>query len=424
MKKNKKYINNKIDKLLKNYDKIYLDVLKHSHDIEKWINSGNRKKGDLKRSLIRLENKYDQLCETEKNLKKEYLMESDILNNIPAGRKKYNLIQIDNKINNLYEDAGIINNRQHNNRDNRYHKTIDIINDVPGFDKRDTNLIIENQVDIENNKKNEQITNMPKKVGRIKKVWQKIKDNVFDIHKTTSKVAAISLAGIIAIFGGSAIGESNWNTKTDEIKSYTDANNEKNDFKDSIYFNASDGQKNKKIVEKETETTTEIPSEAESEKIEVYTINETEKSQNKKEKNNNLKSNKKEISNKKILSEGKSSYLVKENTKYTAVSDGSGPVGYFDKDSKVKVYNMALVQKEKNGTKRILIYTKPGESWSECAKRKGINIKEIRKYVANKDVEICYSLKSEDGKKLYGWTNKDKIENIQKNSKNIDKERN
>ena len=68
MKENKEVYDNRISMLQRKYNKIYLDILKHSNDIERWISIGNRKSGDIRRSLEKLDDKYNQLCEVKTKL--------------------------------------------------------------------------------------------------------------------------------------------------------------------------------------------------------------------------------------------------------------------------------------------------------------------------------------------------------------------
>lgn len=434
MKENKEVYDNRISMLQRKYNKIYLDILKHSNDIERWISIGNRKSGDIRRSLEKLVDKYNQLCEVKTKLKKEYLTENDIFNSLPIGAEKYNLNQINEKINKLYYSAGIENTRQFVEK-NRYKKTIDIINDVPGYNKRDTELILEE----DNNQEYMAQHDKPIKDSKIRKILQKFKDNLFNFNKTTSKLAAISLAGIIAIFGGATIGESNSNVKTENTKSYTETETHNRDkaFKESLYVETKKEEQPFTDVEIKTKTVSEIYSEKSENKKTIKSDKEEDKktkSNKEKQKKNNkvTKNNKsntkhstasKRSKNKEMLNEGNEIYIINKGERYTEVSDGTGNVGYFNKDSKVKIYNMALVQNNKQGNKNIIIATKPGESWAECAKRKGIKMQDIKKYAQSKDVATCYSLQSEDGKKLYGWVTKDKTNNNQKNNK-LEKGRN
>ena len=53
----------KVKKLKEQFKKTYLDTIKHANDIEKWINSGKRKQGDIRRSIERLNSKYQSLLE-------------------------------------------------------------------------------------------------------------------------------------------------------------------------------------------------------------------------------------------------------------------------------------------------------------------------------------------------------------------------
>ena len=87
----------KVKKLKEQFKKIYLDTVKHANDIEKWINSGKRKQGDIRRSIERLESKYQSLLEIKKDLINQNLNE-DILNNTSGKHNNINLNRIENEL--------------------------------------------------------------------------------------------------------------------------------------------------------------------------------------------------------------------------------------------------------------------------------------------------------------------------------------
>ena len=126
---------------------------------------------------------------------------------------------------------------------------------MPGYNKRDTELILEEDNNQEYRAQNDKLI----KDSKIRKILQKFKDNLFNFNKTTSKLAAISLAGIIAIFGGATIGESNSNVKTENTKSYTETetNNRNKAFKESLYFETKKEEEPFTDVEIKTETVSE-----------------------------------------------------------------------------------------------------------------------------------------------------------------------
>ena len=87
----------KVKKLKEQFKKLYLDTVKHANDIEKWINSGKRKQGDIRRSIERLESKYQSLLEIKKDLINQNLNE-DILNNTSGKNNNINLNRIENEL--------------------------------------------------------------------------------------------------------------------------------------------------------------------------------------------------------------------------------------------------------------------------------------------------------------------------------------
>ena len=75
------------DKKIKEFIKIYLDTIQHSKNIKKWIEASSRKKGDLNKSMERLENKYSKLLVASKNSGSNFVIIS-FLNIIHWGYRK------------------------------------------------------------------------------------------------------------------------------------------------------------------------------------------------------------------------------------------------------------------------------------------------------------------------------------------------
>lgn len=72
----------KVKKLKEQFKKTYLDTIKHANDIEKWINSGKRKQGDNRRSIERLNSKYQSLLEIKKELINQNSNDYNFLNRV------------------------------------------------------------------------------------------------------------------------------------------------------------------------------------------------------------------------------------------------------------------------------------------------------------------------------------------------------
>lgn len=383
MKNNSEDINI-VEKLQKRYNKIYLDILKHQSDIEKWIREGKRKKGDIRRSLKRLDNKYNELEITHKQLKREWLMESDILNGMPNKHPKLNLSQINHKIDRLYDMSNIDRPRQYKNKENIYGKDIDVINDIPGFNEKDNQLIQEEKEEekyLMTNKRN------------FNNLIQKVKEDIKGMKKIARRSLAVGFAAVIAIFGGATISDSNSNISSENVKAYSNTNKNDNNFKENLHVDVSG---RKKVVKN----------------VEVH----QNKSANKSKKETNKGKKNKKSTEYKQFDDYKDSFYVEEGVTYTEVSDGTGNEGSFSKPQEVKIYNMALVKTHKNGVKEIGYATDKNESWVEYAEREGIDIKEIQEYAKSVDVAMCYSLQSEDGTKLFGWVNKNNLKKVNKSS--------
>lgn len=402
--------NEEVEQLQKKFNKLYFDTTKHCGDIEKWIKSGNRKQGDIRRSLNRLTKKYESLCQLRTELEKNNLTEQELLNDISNDKNAVDLEQIRDKMEALYNLA-----RLRKPIRSMYGNDIELVTDIPiGTEvetKRQTEPIYNDDIEL--------IDDMPsslkpaegrslkveikKKFGKIK---EKIENKVSNLKnsnkkKTKSKgsfkkrVVALGMALTMGLFGSATAGENiskSYDTKNS--KSYTDSNHEKNDFKDSIYIQALENTE-------ETKTTVgKIENTENTESVQKSTESVTENSERQESKQDIEKEDKEEI------------FLVRANTKYTEVSDGSGNIGYFTKDTKVKVYNRALIKTCEDGSKEILKVTKVGQTWKQFAEEKGIDYEEFKEYIENNEnIQECVSIQS--GRTLCGWLLIDELERIE-----------
>ena len=427
--------NENVEKLKRQFNKLYFDTTKHCQDIEKWIKLGNRKQGDIRRSLNRLDKKYETLCELRTELRKNNIAEQEVLNYISNQKNQVNLAQIKGKMETLYNLAGLEKPRQ-----SMYGDDIEIVEDIEqkfntepsnqtksmyndqGFifnipeGKRESGKRIKsmsNDVELVNDIQNGEENILPLKhkekslTTKVKEKFGKVKEKIKNItsgfrnskeenikpkRSLAKRFAALAMASTLAIFGGATIKESM--SKADDTKnnkSYTDTNNLKNDFKDSIYIQALE----------DTETT----------KPSVETIQNNRNTQNVQQSTEIARKSSNEKENKEDTED---LFLAHSNTKYTEVSDGSGKMGYFTKDTKVKIYNRALVKTAEDGSKQILKATKIGQTWEQFAKENKIDYKEFKQYIENNEnIQECVSVQSEDEKTLYGWLSLDKLEQIE-----------
>lgn len=396
----------KMKQLQKQFNKVYLDTTKHCQDIEKWIKSGNRKQGDIRRSLERLKKKYENLSELRTELEKSNITEQEVLSNITNHNHQMNLTQIDNKINDLYKLAGLEKNI-------KYKYNVDLIEEIP--QTQDFNVpkikrkLKYNNIDLITDIQNNNKINMPVFLEeekslkiKIKQKFQKIKNKISNFKKSNKentkskgrlakRVAALGMALTMGLFSTTTAGESKYEVnETGNTKSYTDTNHENNKFKESMYIQALESTK-------EAETT-------------ANEIGNAKNEENVNKSTGNSEKNKKE--NKKTIEDnGEEVFLVHADTKYTEVSDGSGESGYFSKDKKIKIYNRALIKTCEDGSKSILKATKVGQTWKQFAEEKGIDYEEFRTYIDNNEnIEECVSVQSEDGKTLYGWLSINELE--------------
>lgn len=456
--------NEKIKQLQKQFNKLYLDTTKHCRDIEKWIKSGNRKQGDIRRSLNRLTKKYETLCQLRTELRKNNIAEQEVLNHISDNKHRVNLEQIETKMETLYNLAGLskptksmygndieivedilpesntkpreeIKFRYDDNElvigvpeeaeietKSMYDNSGFIFNNIPEGKKETSKRMesirdnVELVTDIQNREKDMSLFSLeePKEKSltikvkeRFGKVKEKIKNIASDFKNSKQervkpkkhvmkRFATLVMASTIAFFGSVTAGENTSKDDTKNNKSYTDINNAKNDFKDSIFIQALKNIEETKATVDDIENIKNIESVQKSTEI--------------------LEKNKEEQENKEVIEkeETEEVFLAHANTKYTEVSDGSGNSGYFTRDTKVKIYNRALIKTGEDGSKKILKVTKIGQTWEQFAKEKEINYEDFKEYIENNEnIQECVSIQSEDGKTLYGWLSIDGLERIE-----------
>lgn len=456
--------NEKIKQLQKQFNKLYLDTTKHCRDIEKWIKSGNRKQGDIRRSLNRLTKKYETLCQLRTELRKNNIAEQEVLNHISDNKHRVNLEQIETKMETLYNLAGLskpiksmygndieivedilpesntkpreqIKFRYDDNElvigvpeeaeietKSMYDNSGFIFNNIPEGKKETSKRMesihdnVELVTDIQNREKDMSLFSLeePKEKSltiKVKEKFGKVKEKIKNITSDfknsrqermkpkkhlMKRFATLVMASTIAFFGSVTAGENTSKDDTKNNKSYTDINNAKNDFKDSIFIQALKNIEETKTTVDDIENIKNIESVQKSTEI--------------------LEKNKEEQENKEVIEkeETEEVFLAHANTKYTEVSDGSGNSGYFTRDTKVKIYNRALIKTGEDGSKKILKVTKIGQTWEQFAKEKEINYEDFKEYIENnKNIQECVSIQSEDGKTLYGWLSIDGLERIE-----------
>lgn len=454
----------KIKQLQKQFNKLYLDTTKHCRDIEKWIKSGNRKQGDIRRSLNRLTKKYETLCQLRTELRKNNIAEQEVLNHISDNKHRVNLEQIETKMETLYNLAGLskptksmygndieivedilpesntkpreeIKFRYDDNElvigvpeeaeietKSMYDNSGFIFNNIPEGEKETSKRMesihdnVELVTDIQNREKDMSLFSLeePKEKSltiKVKEKFGKVKEKIKNIASdfknskqervkpkkhVMKRFATLVMASTIAFFGSVTAGENTSKDDTKNNKSYTDINNAKNDFKDSIFIQALKNIEETKTTVDDIENIKNIESVQKSTEI--------------------LEKNKEEQENKEVIEkeETEEVFLAHANTKYTEVSDGSGNSGYFTRDTKVKIYNRALIKTGEDGSKKILKVTKIGQTWEQFAKEKEINYEDFKEYIENNEnIQECVSIQSEDGKTLYGWLSIDGLERIE-----------
>lgn len=409
--------NEEVEQLQKKFNKLYLDTTKHCGDIEKWIKSGNRKQGDIRRSLNRLTKKYKSLCDLREELRRNNITEQKALNHISNQKNQVDLAQIRDKMETLYNLAGLRKPIK-----SMYGNEVELITDIPigtGVEtKRQVEPIYSDDIELINDiiddrpnslKLSEERSLKVKIKQKFGKIKEKIEDKVSNFKNSnkrntkpkgslTKRAVALGMALTMGLFGSATAGENI--SKSDDAKnnkSYTDSNPEKNDFKESIYIQVLENTQETKTTVGAIENTENTKS------VQKSTESVTENSERQESKQEMGKEDEEDI------------FLVRANTEYTEVSDGSGNMGYFTKDTKVKDYNWALVETCEDGSKQIIAATEKGENLKEFAEKNGKDYKKLEEYIENNEnIQECVSIQSEDGKTLYGWLSIDELEEVEK----------
>lgn len=439
----------KVKKLKEQYKKTYLDTVKHANDIEKWIDSGRRKQGDIRRSLQRLDSKYQSLLEIKKELINQNSNEHNYFNKIEnelefnkfedqlSQKTEITMNQIKEKIQDLYKSAKIQQPRRYNKPSEGYYNNIELVTDIPGnenalyyLEKRKRFLTRKNERHIRKRLNIKEL--IIDKYYDIKYRFSRTRKNKKEEnakYKKVGKISALLMAGTLAIFGGTTVGESDANTikESNNDKSYVDTNKE-NNFKKSLYVQALEETSTKNNVEETTipstvqETTikTNVPEETWSTQATVAqsttkpTDLEKENNFNKNTSKEQKVQNQQENKNVDVKESLDDVYILKANTEYTENSLGEGATGQVFKDTKVKIYNRALIIIDEQGNKSILYVTNPGEKWEDYAKRHGQTYEEFKRNFENPNNQEMVSLDSEDGESSYGWVEFNTLERINK----------
>ena len=391
----------KVKKLKGQFKKVYLDTKKHEADIEKWIRSGKRKKGDIRRSLQKLSSKYQNLIEVKRKLEERGIEEKSVIQD-----ESQSLLQIEDNIKKLNKMANT-DSSQNNEKDNNYHKKIELVNDIQGGIFY-TETIKKNKMyfkSIHNYRR--KIKGFKKSISRLFSVINRKNKKNVNKYKKVGRISAMLMAGALAIFGGTTAGESDPKTNESNTKSYVDtvdATKANNEFKNSLFVQVLEDSKCSENAYHDTTIIVENKEKATNpQNIEKNKVN---NKKNYQEKTNNINMENEESAD--------NVYTVRRNTKYTEISTGNGKEGYFLRDTSVIIYNRALVKTDRQGNKSILNVTKAGQTWKEFAEEQGINYKEFKSYFENNpNIQEMVSIDREDGKESYGWVSKDKLEKVE-----------
>ena len=362
-----------IKKRIERFRKLYIDTAKHEQDITKWINAGTRKKGDIRRSLEGLENKYQELADINNDFKRKGIYDIKAFKD-SINEEQYNLIELKNRTKELYSLAGLDQKEVNkNNVQSIYGKEIELVTDIPS-NKR-SSIVVKEKENVKDYKE---------------------KKKIIDFKKLGRRVASFAMAIIMTTFAGVRAGNNgnrqNVDMNNKNLHVDTNRDNKKEEFRERIYVEAAESVKRETVTKKAATPT-----------IKSQIINKNKSISNKQD------------NKKPIIDDDCEYYIAKADIKYTESSDGSGAFGYFLDNTKVRVYNRALVKIDKNGNKKILEATKPGQTWREYAEEKGLNFEEFRNYMNNnKNIQKCVSLESFDGENDFGWVSESELQEIER----------
>lgn len=396
----KKMVEDSVKKTMQQFRKTYLDTVKHQSDIEGWVKLKLRKGRDLRKSLRKLNSKYEKLCYLKEQIDYYGINEYELIpdNGMSLIQIREEIDKLNNSLNkensdsktniNLGEIIEIIDSSNSVN---------DFITEVPnnygyylyckelqkGYFRRKLDKMV---IKFSNARKN-----IYHKLHNIKRSFMDRRNNNKEPKKKVGKISAIFMAGLLAISSGITAGESNTSTikNTGNEKQYIDTNTKENSFKKSIAIQTLEKntapstaqEKNKRVSNKSTNQKQRYKQNKES-IIEMVSLD---------DKNGNQLGWKdiNELENK------NGRYILKANEWYTENALGGGASGYVSKDTIVNVYNRAIVKKDSNGNSVLVYVTKPGQNWEEYAEEQGYNYEEfikdfrtINKKEKEKELEI------------------------------------
>ena len=397
------------DKKIKEFIKIYLDTIQHSKNIKKWIEASSRKKGDLNKSMERLENKYSKLLVLKEQLESNGTSIESILKKASRNNSIDDYKTLLKNIKELYTltKTAIPNKLVQEERK---------VN-APKLRVVNAKRQIDYTGDIENERikdyQNEYIYysgyyERPPLLYRFKMAMknfaEKSKNFFARSKKAIIKTVSVALVSAIALAGGISAGESNSETAKTDNNSVSYGTTSK-DIK----------PENSAIETAYTEFTS--PSQATPDSVsqdeKVSIAKESKENETKKETQYQQNQQKKPIDqNINEFCVGNGDYFIKANTRYTEVSDGSGNWGEFSEDTVVRVYNRALVRTDTNGNKQILETTRVGQTWEEFAQENDMDYNDFKNYVEKNNIEKCVSLESSDGIHSYGWVSESALEKL------------
>lgn len=400
------------DKKIKEFNKIYLDTIQHSKNIKKWIDASSRKKGDLNKSMKRLESKYNKLFALKNQLEREGISVETILGKASRNNSVDDYKTLIKDMKKLYSSTKTAipsNLIQEERKYTSPTKEIDYTGDI-NYENGDEYIR-----SYEYNYYSGYYQKPPflyRLRWRLGNFVEKSKEFLEKSRKVIIRTTSMVLVSAIALAGGISAGESNSEkTKKDDnsilyTTTTTDSNKTNNIIETTYTEFATHNQATPDSIPQEQLSINSTENAKKAIKIQEPTES-TEKVATKQVINENTKTPKQDK-----LEIGNGTYIVKANTKYTEVSDGTGNWGTFSQDTKVKVYNRALVRTDNNGNKQILEVSKIGQTWQEFAKENDMNYQDFENYIKNNNIEKCVSLESDDGTHSYGWVSEKALEKV------------
>lgn len=108
-------------------------------------------------------------------------------------------------------------------------------------------------------------------------------------------------------------------------------------------------------------------------------------------------------------------YIVPAGTEFTETSFGTGKEGRFKEDTKVGIYNRAIVEKNKNGTSKMVLSTN-GMTWEQFSKVTGVSMETINEILGKENTKEVIAVQDPNGERkienTHGWVDANEVQKV------------